>query len=60
MAPPPVEKPPEDLDAADLAVIDAVAAELNCGAPTSLEGGDHAIGMRPSRAGDQLQRIQFV
>jgi hypothetical protein len=28
MAPPPVEKPPDDLDAADLAVIDAVAAEL--------------------------------
>ena len=29
MAPPPVEKPPHDLDAADLAVIDALAAELN-------------------------------
>ena len=60
MAPPPVEKPPDDLDAADLAVIDAVAAELSwarrpaTGAET-LSVGDDQVGRAIS-----YRQSQFV
>jgi hypothetical protein len=58
--PPPVEKPPDDLDAADLAVIDAVAAELSwvrrpaSGAET-LSVGDDQVGRAIS-----YRQSQFV